>query len=148
MDAQIGKDNFLLIKKDTFIQICSSIKKNHHETGGIVGTDSNGMITAFQFDKINNPELFEYYPNTSFLNNVINNIWSNVNVSFIGFVHSHLHNDCISQQDIDYGREILKENKFLSNILIGIIDLSKKTHCIKWYKIDENSIFEVNVIPL
>ena len=108
------------------------MKRYRYETGGIIGVNKEGVISAFQFDETYSSNPFEYYPNVVFLNQVINEEWANENIEFVGFVHSHLHNCKISQDDIKYARLILKSNTNINNILIGILDLSKDINELTW----------------
>ena len=126
MAVLIGKDNTIHIKRDVLDEMFLSIKQHNYETGGIIGVDKKGVISAFQFDETLSSNLFEYHPNVDFLNQVINEKWVNENIEFVGFVHSHLNNDDLSLQDTIYARDILKENCCLENILIAIINLSVK----------------------
>lgn len=130
MVVQIGADNSIQIKNDVYNEICHTLRKYPYETGGIIGTDERGVITAFQFDKIQNMALYEYCPNTEFLNKVINGRWNKRNINFIGFVHSHLHNSECSRQDVEYARQILKTNKHINSLLLGIFNL--EINSIKW----------------
>ena len=136
MAVLIGKDNSIQINEDVFNTICKTLKRYHYETGGIIGTNENGVVSMFQFDYIQNPNFYEYYPNIKFLNRVINEEWKNKSISFVGFVHSHLHNCEISKQDIEYARHILANNKSYNTIILGIVDLSKKSDFICWYSIE------------
>jgi len=130
MVVQIGADNSIQIKNDVYNEICHTLRKYPYETGGIIGTDERGVITAFQFDNIQNMSLYEYCPNTEFLNKVINDRWDKKNIKFIGFVHSHLHNSECSPQDVEYARQILKANRQINSILLGIVSL--ESNSIKW----------------
>lgn len=143
MDVQIGRDKSLFLSKITHLQICSEIKKYPYESGGIIGTNSKGIITSFEFDKPYVISKHEYYPNISFLKNIINDKWLESKTAFVGFVHSHLHNYKISQQDIKYAREILTVNSFLNDILIGIINLSDNVDLVKWYLINKESVAKI-----
>lgn len=105
--------------------------------GGIIGIDKNGLICEFQYDNSVSYNCFEYRPNTEFLNKIINYDWSEREISFAGFVHSHPHNSIISDADIKYAQKIMKANE-MKNILMGILDLSGKSEVIKWYRIDKN----------
>ena len=136
MDVVIGKDNTIQIKNDVLSEIFQKIKCYNYETGGIIGINENGIISSFQFDETPSSNPFEYCPNVDFLNQVINEKWAKENIEFIGFVHSHLNNSEISQQDIKYARQILANNKYLDFILLGIVDLSKKSNFICWYNIE------------
>ena len=135
MVVRIGKDNTIQIQKDVLNEIFLSIRKYNYETGGIIGINESGIISAFQFDETYSSNPFEYSPNVDFLNQVINEEWANENIEFIGFVHSHLNNSEISQQDIKYARQILANNKYLDVILLGIVNLSEKLNFICWYNI-------------
>ena len=136
MAVRIGKDNTIQIKKYVFEEICKTLKRYRYETGGIIGVNKEGVISAFQFDETDSSNPFEYYPNVVFLNQVINEEWANENIEFVGFVHSHLNNDTLSIQDVIYARDILKENCCLENILIGIINLSLNESQIEMYLLD------------
>lgn len=151
MAVRIGKDNTIQIKKDVLVEIFQKMKQYNYETGGIIGVNERGVITTFQFDKTHSFSPFEYCPNVDFLNHVINGKWANENIEFVGFVHSHLHNSEISQQDIDYAKQILKANKSLNNILIGIVDLSKTVDDLKWnsvYLKELKQIKKTNIIHI
>lgn len=148
MAVRIGKDNTIHIKNDVFNEICKTLKYYRYETGGIIGADENGVISAFQFDNIQNPKMYEYYPNTDFLNRVINREWKEKNITFAGFIHSHLHNCKISQDDIKYARLILKSNTYINNILIGILDLSKDMNELTWNFVYCNDLKQVKKIDM
>lgn len=136
MVVQIGKDNTIQIKKDVLNEIFLLIKQHNYETGGIIGVNKKGVISAFQFDETLSSNPFEYCPNVDFLNQVINKKWTKQNIKLVGFVHSHLHNDTLSNQDVIYAREILKENSCLNNILIGIINLDENKNHMEMYLLD------------
>jgi len=115
------------------------------ETGGIIGTDESGTIMAFQFDETRSSNPFEYCPNVEFLEEVINGAWEKENISFAGFVHSHLHNCEISPPDITYARDILMANPALNYIFLGIVILDRKTDFIRFFHISKNSMEECHV---
>ena len=136
MAVQIGKgNNSVFIYKNVVNKIFSSVKQYKYETGGIIGVNKNGEIVEFQFDNYHSPNLFEYSPNICFLNRVINEKWKQQNIEFAGFVHSHLNNSEISQQDIEYAREVLSVNKCVNGIILGIVMLNEKKDFIKWYQV-------------
>ena len=143
MVVRIGKDNTIQIQKDVLNEIFLSIRKYNYEMGGIIGVNKRGAISAFQFDETLSSNPFEYRPNVDFLNQVINEEWAKQNIEFVGFVHSHLNNDDLSLQDIIYARDILKENCFLENILIGIINLSVKENQMEMYLLDMNEELKI-----
>lgn len=136
MAVLIGKDNTIHIKRDVLDEIFLSIKQYNYETGGIIGANKRGVVSAFQFDKTLSSNPFEYRPNVDFLNQVINEKWAKQNIEFVGFVHSHLHNGALSIQDVIYARDILKENCCLENILIGIINLGVSENQMEMYLLD------------
>lgn len=143
MAVRIGKDNTIQIQKDVLNEIFLSIRQYNYETGGIIGVNERGVISAFQFDETLSSNPFEYCPNVDFLNQVIKEKWVNKNIKFVGFVHSHLHNDTLSMQDVIYARDILKENCCLENILIGIINLSVKENQMEMYLLDMNEELKI-----
>lgn len=148
MAVQIGKDKTMKMNEDVFNEICTTLKKYRYETGGIIGIDENGIISVFQFDNIQNPKMYEYYPNTVFLNKIINSEWKEKNIKFAGFVHSHLHNCKISPNDIEYARLIIKSNICIENILIGILDLSMELNKLTWTLIHYNYLKQINKIDM
>lgn len=127
MDVRIGKNNLIFIPRNILNKIFSTIKQYRYETGGIIGINSNEEIVEFHFDKPFKPNLFEYCPNVYLLNQMINENWKQNNIEFAGFVHSHLNNIEISQQDIKYSKSILLTNKFFDKIFQKTIDKCKKT---------------------
>lgn len=136
MAVQIGKDNTIHIKRDVLDEIFQEIKQYNYETGGIIGVNERGVISAFQFDETHSSSPFEYCPNVDFLNDVINGKWANKNIVFVGFVHSHLNNGTLSTQDVIYAREILKKNCCLENIFIGVIDVSENKNHIEIFLVN------------
>ncbi len=139
MVVQTGQDKKIHIKEEIFGKICASISKNRYETGGIIGINSRGIVCAFQLDHITTAYPYEYRTNTRFLNDVIER-WAKVGITFAGIVHSHMHNNCISREDIEYAREILKANEFMKDIIMGIIDLSGEAEYIEWYLINAETV--------
>lgn len=145
MAVQIGINNIIHIRRETLDEMFFSIKRYSYETGGIIGVDYGGVISAFQFDKTCNFSPFEYCPNVDFLDRVINKKWAKRNIEFAGFVHSHIDNCEISYQDIKYSREILDVNKSLENILIGIVNLEVESNDILWYLVSQESVVKLTV---
>lgn len=70
---------------------------------------------------------------------MINEDWKQNNIEFAGFVHSHLNNIEISQQDIKYAKSILLTNKFMTYIILGIVNLNSGKDFVKWYKLDRET---------
>lgn len=142
MDALIGKNN-IYISDTVLSEMCNTISKYPRETGGIIGVNTSGEIIAFQFDQQSNLDLYEYHPDVNFLNEVINKKWAEKDIKFVGFVHSHMHNDALSQQDLVYAKEILNANEFLSDITLGIINLNSEKIRVKWYKVEKESVLQL-----
>ena len=65
-----------------------------------------------------------------------------MNIEFVGFVHSHLNNSEISQQDIKYMRNVLAANECINYAILGIVNLTGKGNIIKWYQIDRRGYLE------
>ena len=130
--AIVNEINKLKITKRINTEICRLIKSVRFESGGIIGIDKNGTICEFQYDNPLSNNIYEYYPNTSFLNSIINESWAKKGIAFTGFVHSHPNNSDISPADINYACKIIELNG-MDSILIGIVNLSVKTEVIKWY---------------
>ena len=145
MVALTGADDQTFIDKAVFDKIRACLGRSHYETGGILGM-SNGMINAFEFDIYSGHELFEYYPTADFFESVINGVWAGTNISFCGFVHSHLHNNVISEQDALYTRETLRANKQINTLIMGIYDLSAKKQPLRWYSVNLLTVKEINVL--
>lgn len=143
MDVQTGADKHIFIDGKITNKICKNLSKYNYETGGVLGS-TNNTIVEFEFDKYSSHELYEYYPTTTFLEKIINEVWKRKNVSFIGIVHSHLHNNEISHQDIAYCREIIKANDSLEELIMGILDLSDEHNSIRWYSVSSFSVEEKN----
>lgn len=145
MDVRIGKDNIIFISRNVLNKIFSTIRQYGYETGGIIGINTNGEIVEFHFDKPYKPNLFEYCPNVCLLNQIINGDWKQNNIEFAGFVHSHLNNSEISQQDVKYVKSVLLTNKCISYIILGIVNLNVGKNFVKWYKLDRETYLELNV---
>lgn len=117
------------------------MKRTKFETGGIIGA-SNNIIDTFQLDESKFCKKYEYIPNIQYLSKIINNDWNRKNISFLGFVHSHLHNSKLSYEDIKYAREIIKANEKISEILLGVVDLSCVEDRIDMYAVEEKEVIE------
>ncbi|MBQ8764963.1 MAG: hypothetical protein IJZ12_03480 [Clostridia bacterium] len=146
MAVRIGKDSTIYIQKDVLDKIFLSIKIYNYETGGIMGVDKNGVISAFQYDETQSLNPFEYCPNVKFLNQVISEKWANQNIEFVGFMHSHLNNTVLSLQDVIYARDILKQNRCLKNIVIGVINLGENKNHMKLYLIGMKEKLKISYI--
>lgn len=143
MAVLIGKDNTIQIKRGVLDEICLSLKQYKYETGGIMGMNKEGVISAFQFDKTLSCNPYEYRPNVDFLSQVINEKWTEQHIEFAGFVHSHLNNDTLSMQDVIYARDILKENSCLENIIIGVINLDENKNYVEMYLVNLQENFKI-----
>ena len=145
MDVQIGANNQIFIKQIIIDKIRCSLGKYNYETGGIIGL-SNNTIVEFEFDAYSPHEQYEYYPTTDFFEEIINKEWRSKNISFIGIVHSHKHNNRISVQDISYCREIIKANDEIEELIIGVLDLSDEDHRLKWFSVNLLSAEETDIV--
>lgn len=135
MVVPVGRDNQICIDKIVIDKICHSLSKHNYETGGILGSRDD-VIVEFEFDTYSSHELYEYYPATDFLEKIINEDWRRKNISFVGMIHSHMHNSEISTQDIAYCQEIIKANDSFNELIIGVLDLSDENNQIAWYSVN------------
>ena len=87
------------------------------EMGGILGINTDNIITKFYFDSSGVTHTHKYIPDVDKLNEVIYE-WLLTDVRFIGFVHSHPCNKTtLSLVDIKYAKKI-KSNCNMSEILM------------------------------
>ena len=145
MDVLTGADNQVFINKNVFDKICNSLGRFNYETGGVLGM-VNDTVVEFEFDTYSSHELYEYYPTTELFENIINDVWISADISFCGIVHSHLHNNKLSAQDISYCQEIIKANSAFDELIIGILDLSCKWQPLSWYSVNLISANKINII--
>ncbi|MCM1178614.1 MAG: hypothetical protein NC347_00010 [Clostridium sp.] len=95
------------IKKQVIEDIFQSFDEKK-ERGGILG-GIDDLIYEYAFDQMASSNENEYIPNVDFLNSTICT-WSNLNIDFLGFVHSHYMYENLSYSDIEYARKIISKN--------------------------------------
>ncbi len=97
----------ITMSEEVYQQILETIGTLKPEKGGMLGSTDGKIIDCFVFDKNANTGTAEYSPNTKFLNQVLEEEWSDV--SFKGFVHSHPFNGSeLSSADIEYAIRIMR----------------------------------------
>lgn len=132
----------ILVTNDVINEIREYANNGRHESGGIIGKNKNGIITKFCPDESPQESTpFSYSPNIEFLEHIINDIWIHECIEFAGFVHSHMHNGSISEDDILYIRKIINNNNYES-LICGILNVEniKYEDAIQWYNISKNNI--------
>lgn len=95
------------ITKEVYQEIQKCIKITPPESGGILGSNKNVVIT-FIYDKgINNEKMCSYSPNVNLLNSVITE-WKEKGVLFAGIFHAHYFGvKTLSCGDINYIEKIM-----------------------------------------
>ena len=108
------------------------------EKGGIIGKDCKGNVVRFSPDiePLEATE-FSYIPNVRAMNDVINMVWARENIDFAGFVHSHLNNGVLSEEDLKYVRTVLN-NCQMKEILCGIYDVSESK--LTFYRVENSKV--------
>ena len=94
----------MIIKNDTLDVINDSISGYPPETGGIIGSDLNGVINKVIMDIPLSPaeRLCSYSPNIDFLNGSIE-LWRQEGIEFKGVFHTHFMNvETLSRADERY----------------------------------------------
>lgn len=95
------------IKKQVVEDIFQSFD-GKKERGGILG-GKDDLIYEYVFDQIALSSTNEYVPDINFLNSTVCK-WNNLNIDFLGFVHTHFIYENLSYSDIEYARKIILEN--------------------------------------
>jgi len=131
---------FYRLKKSVYDDIIGTLSSDIPEKGGIIGCDSQGIICAFHYDK--NPAqstVSSYCPNVDYLNEIINSTWLDKGIMFAGFVHTHLNNTQISQEDTEYAKKLLGclNQQY---VLMGIVGLNRdgSLNELAWYNISKD----------
>ena len=142
--------NCLYVKDSVITNILKTLGNALPEAGGILGGKGKN-VECFYYDA--SPcccSATTYSPNTEVLNYVINNVWEKKEIRFMGFVHSHINNSDISEEDVEYMQTILNSNK-LSKLILCIADynyLEKRVSSLRWYVIELHRWYPVNVIKV
>lgn len=99
----------IYMSEDVYDQIMQELATKKPELGGMLGwTEEQNVIDAFVFDKDAKVDSAEYYPNTAFLNTILNGSWQENGICFGGFVHSHPGNfNRPSMADVEYAIRIM-----------------------------------------
>lgn len=121
----------IVIDKKCQNKIMDFFGEKKKECAGVIGINDNGVITEFEPDIA--PILSSkscYIPNANNLEKIINILWNKKDVNFAGFIHLHLYNNEISEEDIVFFKE-LKRINHMDKIFCGIY-FNKN---IKWYTI-------------
>lgn len=138
------------MRKNIYTEFMRSIGCGHPEKGGIIGADKNNIISAFSFDPHpKESSLHSYIPNVDYLNMIINSAWSANDIKFAGFVHSHINNDTISDEDIKYMRKILGVLKEYRYVHLGIVNVKSntlKSDNAVWYTIEKINSYISKII--
>lgn len=97
------------INREILVGLESKTKELKYETGGIIGSKGDGIITDIIFDfNENQSHPCSYSPNTAYLNASIEQ-WCKENIQFCGIFHTHFCNvKSLSCGDKKYIYEILK----------------------------------------
>ena len=125
MFAEItSKINRYIIANSVLDEIKSTLR--FPEMGGILGSNTNKIITDYHHDITGQTTARNYTPDINKLNNVILQ-WHLHGIEFIGFVHSHPKGyKYLSPRDFEYANEIKKACE-MSEILMLIIFLKLKS---------------------
>ena len=129
----------LLIRESVIKNIFSTIGIHTPESGGILGSNRENIITHFEFDKYNVGNKNSYIPNIQYLNNIITNIWSSNNIKFCGLIHSHpvLYSHP-SRGDIEYGKVVIEAFEYLNKIYLPILGIENKNLNLDFYCLYKN----------
>lgn len=124
------------IKKSIIESIKISVGNNVYESGGIIGGIDKKEICEFYYDEGIESNMSEYVPNTNLITNRMEE-WLQKGIDFLGIIHSHESNNCLSYADIDFARNIMRVNG-LKNIYM-MLYVKKDTQLIL-YKVMKDKI--------
>ena len=134
------------IKENDKQKLIGMFNLKSKEQGGIIGADNAGYICEFYVEKnLSNNTNHSYIPNTKILEEIINTDWASKNIRFIGYVHSHLYNKNISDEDIYFCREFINMND-IESVICGIVCRERDKKMILWYLIKENDCVEIKIL--
>ena len=137
------------ITKSTYDDILKAITNKKPEQGGIIGGSKGTIIDNFYYDeKPTFSNISSYIPNAGKLNEIINDVWKRKNVKFIGMIHSHLINNGISDEDIDFARAILGSSSEMEYVLMGIcgLDYLHKLKDFSWYQVFQEQVISADIV--
>ena len=137
------------ITKNTYDDILKSLLNKRPEQGGIIGGSKGTIIDNFYYDE--NPtcsSISSYIPNTRKLNEIINDVWKNKNIEFIGVIHSHLINNEISDDDMDFAKAILSSSSEIEYVLMGIctLDYLYNLKEFSWYQVFQEQVITADIV--
>lgn len=144
-----NQTNKLQIKSYTYKQLLNALSNKKTEQGGIIGCSKENVIDNFYFDKSPvNSSISSYTPNAKVLTEIINVKWAKKNIRFIGMIHSHLINKELSEEDIEFARDVLNSSTELNFIIMGIcqLDYSYVQKGIAWYQVFQDEIISTDII--
>lgn len=140
----------IFIKNNVILEIEKTIISNLPECGGILGKNESGEISEYYYDMSAESNHIQYVPDVSRLNDVIQK-WSEDNIQFCGFVHSHLFRyQYFSEADYDYAEKILKANESIDNVIMILIihDCDNRTYSIRTEMITRFEEIAVNLVVI
>ena len=106
-----GDDDRLRIAPGVLAQIEATIGSLPPETGGVLGVDRDGVISAFRFDHVAATTMATYAPTISMVNAERRHLEARGG-NFCGFVHSHPSRMArVSHYDLSYAQELLQKAK-------------------------------------
>lgn len=128
----------ILIKKEIYKRIINSFDLIN-EDGGILGYQ-DGVIAAFFFDKGKGKD--SYQINVQSFSHILDE-WENNNISFAGFIHSHVDGKGEpSIYDLIYLKKFMKMNDELDELLFPIVYRKNDVKTIKFFVFKSNEFIE------
>ena len=133
------------ISNSTLQYICKNVKNCNYETGGILGSRKNKVITEVFLDKNNEQtRRCSYTPNIVLFNNQIE-IWQKQGINFQGLFHTHFANvETLSSSDEVYIKMIMTSMPEMINTLYFPLFVLPEQLLIPYNAIRKNG--EVNII--
>ena len=123
----------LSITKKVMEDIINTVGKYPPETGGILGANTNGVVTHFYYDRTGISSASGYAPDVLSVNSVLANCWMPNEIFMVGIVHSHSTlNIAPSCGDIAYGIRILQALDTVEEFYLPIVAHSEanvEMHC-------------------
>ena len=131
-------NKILHISKECNEAIVSAMASLPPEVGGILGTKTEGIITAFSFDKGRDNSTEFYIPDVTILNQVIRS-WKQNDIKFAGMIHSHLRGrKQLSASDVEYAKKIMRSMS-IDKLYMLIIDTDTKEYDITAFEFVGNN---------
>lgn len=136
---------YIDILESVYRELAFSLYSKDCEKGGIIGV-VDGIVMKFAADNFPIEASTKLYkPNIIKLNEIIDD-WSRKGIIFVGFVHSHLKGNSLSEQDVIFARNYMNRFSF-NRISMGVFDCS--TLRLSMYYITNTGIFPMkfNIKP-